>query len=59
MAAALEKKVPTLTELNEKILEDLLDEKIETEIVKTDEYLFSLNLEIHQIKKLVNLRRFI
>ena len=59
VAAALEKKVPTLTELNEKILEDVPDEKIKTEIVKTDEYMFNLILEIHQIQKLVNSRRSI
>ena len=38
VASALEKKVSTLTELNENILEDLPDEEIETEIKDTDEY---------------------
>ena len=56
VAAALDKKVSTLTGLNEKILEDLPDEEIETEIAETDEYMFNLDLKIHQIKKLINSR---
>ena len=34
--AELEKEVPTLSELNEKILEDPQDDEIETEIAETD-----------------------
>ena len=56
VAAALDKKVSTLTELYEKILEDLPDEEIETEIAETDEYMFNLDLKNHQIKKLINSR---
>ena len=57
MAAALEKKVSTLTELNDKILEDLPDDEIKTEIADTDEYMFDLESKIHQIQKLVNSKR--
>ena len=59
MAAALEKNISTLTELNENILEDLSDEEIETEIAETDEYMFNLDLKNHQIEKLVNSKRSI
>ena len=56
VAAALDKTFSQLTELNEKILQDLSDEEIETEITETDEYVFNLDIKIHQIKKLVNSR---
>ena len=58
VAAAIDKKVSTLKEMNEKILEDLPDEEIETELAETDEYMFNLDLKIHQINKLINSRLF-
>ena len=56
VVAELEKKVSTLMELNDKILEDLQDDEIETEIAETDECMFDLESQskIHQIQKLVN-----
>ena len=50
------KKLEEITELNDKILAALEEETIEVEIPESDEYIFNLELNIQQVKRLIQNR---
>ena len=50
IASALQKMLAVITELNEKILEELQEEEIEVGIPESDEYIFNLELKIQHVK---------
>lgn len=56
IASALQKKLVVITELNEKILQELQEEEIEAEIPESDEYIFNLELNIQHVKRLIQTR---
>ena len=59
MVTEREKKVSTLSELNDKIAEDLQDAEVEGDSgsLSKDECMFDLESKIHHIQKLVNFKR--
>ena len=56
IASALQKKLEVITGLDDKILAALEEEEIEVEIPEPDEYIFNLELNSQQVKRLIQIR---